>query len=75
LSDIIYNAMQMLKPVTNYVETYAAMWERILDVKPMEMREAVNKRVKDGTPFALRVTRRPGLPCSGPQRSLLALFS
>jgi hypothetical protein len=24
-SDIIDNAMQMLKPVTNYVETYAAM--------------------------------------------------
>jgi hypothetical protein len=41
LSDIIDNAMQMLKPVTNYVETYAAMWERILDVKPMEMRNPV----------------------------------
>jgi hypothetical protein len=38
-SDIIDNAMQMLKPVTNYVETYAAMWERILDEKSMEMRE------------------------------------
>lgn len=50
-SEIIDNAMQMLKPVTNYVGTYATMWERILEEKPMETWEAMNKWVKDGTPF------------------------
>jgi polyhydroxyalkanoate synthase subunit PhaC len=50
-SEIIDNAMQMLKPVTNYVGTYVNMWERILEEKPMETWEAMNKWVKDGTPF------------------------
>jgi polyhydroxyalkanoate synthase len=50
-SDIIENAMQMLKPVTNYVGTHVTMWECILDEKPMETWEAINKWVKDGTPF------------------------
>jgi polyhydroxyalkanoate synthase len=50
-SETIGNAMQMLKPVSNYVGTYATMWECILEEKPMETWEAMNKWVKDGTPF------------------------
>ena|SRR5215210_105968 len=50
-SEIVDNAMQMLRPVTNYVGTYVTMWERILEEKPMETWEAMNKWVKDGTPF------------------------
>jgi len=49
--EIVDNAMQMLKPVSNYVGTHATMWERILEEKPMEAWEAMNKWVKDGTPF------------------------
>jgi polyhydroxyalkanoate synthase len=50
-SETIGNAMQMLKPVSNYVGTYATMWECILEEKPMETWKAMNKWVKDGTPF------------------------
>ena len=49
--EIIDNAMRMLKPVTNYVGTYATMWECILEEKPMETWKAMNKWVGDGTPF------------------------
>ncbi len=49
--DFIDNSMQMLKPVQNYVGTYAGMWERILQEKPMGTWEAMNKWVNDGTPF------------------------
>ena len=44
-------SMQMLKPVQNYVGTYAGMWERIFEGKPMEGWLAMNKWVNDGTPF------------------------
>jgi polyhydroxyalkanoate synthase subunit PhaC len=37
--------------VSNYVGTYATMWECILEEKPMETWEAMNKWVNDGTPF------------------------
>ena len=50
-SEIIDNAMQMLKPVTNYVGTYALMWECILEEKSMETWKAMNKWISDGTPF------------------------
>jgi polyhydroxyalkanoate synthase len=50
-SEIIDSAMQMLKPVTNYVGTYAHMWECILEEKPMETWKAMNKWISDGTPF------------------------
>jgi polyhydroxyalkanoate synthase len=50
-SEIIDNAMQMLKPVTNYVGTYAFMWECILEEKPMETWKAMNNWIRDGTPF------------------------
>src|SRR5919107_4903174 len=50
-SEIIENAMRMLKPVTNYLGTYAAMWECILEEKSMETWKAMNKWVSDGTPF------------------------
>jgi polyhydroxyalkanoate synthase len=50
-SSIIGDAMQMLKPVTNYVGTYAAMWECILEEKPMQTWKAMNKWVHDGTQF------------------------
>lgn len=50
-SELIDNSMQMLKPVTNYIGIHASMWERLLDEKPMETWEAMNKWVKDGTPF------------------------
>ncbi len=50
-SELIDSGMQMLKPMTNYVGAYATMWERLLDEKPMQTWEAMNKWVKDGTPF------------------------
>ncbi len=50
-SELIDNALRMLKPVENYVGTYATMWERILEEKPLETWEAMNKWVSDGTPF------------------------
>jgi polyhydroxyalkanoate synthase len=50
-SEIIENAMRMLKPVTNYVGTYATMWECILEGKPMETWKAMDKWISDGTPF------------------------
>ena len=50
-SEIIDNAMRMLKPVTNYVGTHATMWKCILEEKPMETWKAMNKWVGDGTPF------------------------
>ncbi len=50
-SELIDNGMQMLKPVPNYVGVYATMWERLLDGKPMQTWEAMNKWVRDGTPF------------------------
>ncbi|CAA9458621.1 MAG: Polyhydroxyalkanoic acid synthase [uncultured Rubrobacteraceae bacterium] len=50
-SEFIDHGMQMLKPVTNYVGTYATMWEYLLEDKPMETWAAMNKWVKDGTPF------------------------
>jgi polyhydroxyalkanoate synthase len=50
-SEIIENTMRMLKPVTNYVGTYAAMWDCILEEKPMGTWKAMNKWVGDGTPF------------------------
>ena len=50
-NEIISDTMQMLKPVTNYIGTYATMWECILEEKPMETWKAVNKWVSDGTPF------------------------
>jgi polyhydroxyalkanoate synthase subunit PhaC len=50
-SEIVENAMRMLKPVTNYVGAYATMWECILDEKPTDTWEAMNKWVSDGTPF------------------------
>jgi polyhydroxyalkanoate synthase len=50
-SELIENAMQMLKPVTNYVGAHAKMWECILDEKPIDTWEAMNKWVSDGTPF------------------------
>ncbi len=50
-NDFIDNSMQMLKPIQNYVGTYASMWERILEEKPMETWLAMNKWVNDGTPF------------------------
>jgi len=36
------------------------MWERILNEKPMEMREVVNKRVQDGTPFSSAIFGKGG---------------
>ena len=50
-SELIDNAMRMLKPVSNYVGTYAAMWESILEEKPVETWKAMNKWANDGTPF------------------------
>jgi len=50
-SEFVDSGMRMLKPVTNYVGTYATMWERLLDGKPMQAWEAMNKWVSDGTPF------------------------
>ncbi len=50
-SELIDNSMQMLKPIQNYVGTYASMWERIVEDKPMETWLAMNKWVNDGTPF------------------------
>ena len=50
-SEIIEHSMQMLKPVTNYVGTYATMWECLLEEKPMATWKAMNKWVNDGTPF------------------------
>jgi polyhydroxyalkanoate synthase len=50
-SEVIENAMRMLKPVSNYVGTYATMWDCILDEKPMDTWKAMNKWISDGTPF------------------------
>jgi poly[(R)-3-hydroxyalkanoate] polymerase subunit PhaC len=50
-SGLIDDVMQMLKPVNNYVGTYATMWEYILEEKPMETWKAINKWVRDGVPF------------------------
>ena len=50
-SEIIEHSMQMLKPATNYVGTYATMWECVLEEKPMETWKAMNKWASDGTPF------------------------
>jgi polyhydroxyalkanoate synthase len=41
----------MLKPVTNYVGTYATMWDRIMQDKSMDTWLAMNKWVNDGIPF------------------------
>ncbi|MCA1738666.1 MAG: class III poly(R)-hydroxyalkanoic acid synthase subunit PhaC [Actinobacteria bacterium] len=50
-SELIDHAMRTLKPVSNYVGAYAAMWECILEDKPVDAWKAINKWTKDGTPF------------------------
>ena len=50
-SELIDNAMRMLKPVTNYVGTYANMWECILEEKPLHTWKAMDKWTGDGTLF------------------------
>jgi polyhydroxyalkanoate synthase len=50
-SELIGNAMRTLKPVSNYVGTYVAMWECTLEEKPVETWKAMNKWTNDGTPF------------------------
>jgi polyhydroxyalkanoate synthase subunit PhaC len=50
-ADLIDTANRMLKPVTNYVGTYAMLWDRIMEGKSMDMWLAMNKWVNDGVPF------------------------
>jgi polyhydroxyalkanoate synthase subunit PhaC len=49
--DFIDTGNRMLKPVTNYVGTYATMWDRIMQDKSMDTWLAMNKWVNDGIPF------------------------
>jgi polyhydroxyalkanoate synthase len=51
-AELIDMGMRMLKPVTNYVGTYATMWERLQRGRPMDTWLAMNKWVNDGVPFA-----------------------
>jgi polyhydroxyalkanoate synthase len=49
--DLIDTANRMARPVTNYIGTYVAMWDRLLQDKPMDTWLAMNKWVNDGVPF------------------------
>jgi polyhydroxyalkanoate synthase len=49
--DLIDLGNKMLKPVANFVETPAAMWDRLLAGKDMTSWLAMHKWVNDGVPF------------------------
>jgi polyhydroxyalkanoate synthase len=42
----------MLKPVENYVGTYATLWEKLEDESAVENWQAMHRWVHDGVPFA-----------------------
>jgi polyhydroxyalkanoate synthase len=49
--ELIDDAMRMLKPVSNYVGVHAAMWECVLEEKPLDAWKAMNKWTRDVSPF------------------------
>src|SRR5918998_2298262 len=49
--ELIDDAMRMLKPVSNYVGVHAAMWECVLEEKPLDTWKAMNKWTRDVSPF------------------------
>jgi polyhydroxyalkanoate synthase len=49
--ELIDIANRMARPVSNYIGTYVAMWDRLLQDKPMDTWLAMNKWVNDGVPF------------------------